>query len=158
MGEESKKHNSVPQMMSMPGGLRITKDGTWRHDGGEFTHQNVQKYFESRLRYSPEHSQYVVEVDGRCVPVEVEDTAFFVRTIDTTGEEWRLILSDETTEPFDPKAIEVGSESVFYCRVKGGAERARLLRPAWQALLPVIEEHDGSITLSYRGTRHGLAH
>ena len=32
------------------------------------------------------------------------------------------------SEPLDPATLEVGSDNVLYCRVKGGEFRARFLR------------------------------
>jgi hypothetical protein len=42
-----------------------------------------------------------------------------------------LHLSDETEERLSVESLTVSGENVMYCMVKGAAERARFLRPAY---------------------------
>ncbi len=127
-------------LMQMPGKLVFTAEGRWTHDGVEVTHENIRDYFSSHLKFSEEHQNYVISVDGRCVLVDVEDTAVMVRTIDTTTQPWLLMLSSSKSETFRPESLEATADGRIYCRIYNGAEKARLLSPACQALAPFLEE------------------
>ena len=140
---EDKTDIEIPVMMKMPGTLVFTAEGEWLHDGELITHKKIRDYFCARLRYSEEHKSDVIEVDGKCVSVKVEDTRIVVRTFDTSSWPWSAQLSSGKVEPFSPATLSVSTEGIFYCKVNGGKERARILRPAWQAILPWIFEAGG---------------
>ena len=125
--------------MTMPGALLFTKNGEWVHDGTVVTHPGVQRYFSTHLRFSEEHGGYVIEVEGKCVRVEIEDTPHVVRSIDTTALPWHIRLETGQSEPFRPETFSVGTDNVFYCRDKDNAW-LRILRPAAQTLVRYIEE------------------
>ena len=128
-------------MMQISGELRFSCDGTWFYAGEEITHEKIRDYFNRHLRYSEELSQYVVEADGRCVAAIVEDTAVVVRSLDTSSSPWLALLNDDTTEPFAADTLLVNEAGpVFYCRVRNNSERARLLSPAVQKIMPLISE------------------
>ncbi len=148
--------DSVPILMSMDGKLVFTAEGQWLHDGVPVTHEKIRDYFSRGLRRSVEHGGYVIEAGGRCVAVEVEDTPVVVRTLETSAWPWLALLSGGIEEPFDAGTLEVSREGVFYCRVNSGAESARLLRPAWQALLPyVFETAGGGFEFRHADADHG---
>jgi hypothetical protein len=67
------------------------------------------------------------------------------------------VLNDEEREPLDPATLEVGRDNVLYCRVKGGAQRARFLRTAYYHLSPGFEADErGGFSISVRGRRYPL--
>lgn len=130
--------------MSMQGALRLTEEGEWLHDGVPVSHEHIAKYFTKHLRYSLEHGSFVVEVEGKCVAVTVDDVPLFVDEIDLHG--GRVRLSNDAVESFAPEALRVSKENVFYLvRVDGSA--ARLRRNAAQQLYPHISEEGGAICL-----------
>ncbi len=144
----------IPILMKMPGTLRFTKDGEWLHDGAPITHKKIRDYFCEHLRFREAHQRFVIEVEGKCVAVEVEDTPLVVRTIDTSSEPWLAVLSDGRQRPFAADTLAVNAEGIFYCDVSG--HRARILRPAWQALLPHVMEHQGRYEFEYLGRRFAI--
>ena len=142
----------IPVMMKMAGSLVFTADGEWLHDGEPITHKKIRDYFCARVRHSPEHKSHVIEVGGKCVAVTVEDTAIVVRTFDTSSWPWTAHLSSGKDEPFSPDTLSISGEGVFYCKVGAAHERARILRPAWQAVLPFVEESDQGYVFKNGGT------
>ncbi len=142
---EDEISKEIPRLMGMPGSLVFTAEGRWLHAGVEITHEKIRDYFSRHLRYSEPHSGYVIEVDGKCVLVEVEDTPQVVRTIDTTTRPWKVYLSGDLQEHFDPQELSVTEAGIFYLLVKDSD--ARLLRPAVQSLMPYLDELDGSYVL-----------
>jgi hypothetical protein len=128
--------------MNMSGELRFSKDGRWFHQGEEFTHEKIKNYFSRHLRYSEKLQRYVVEVDGRCVAVEVEDTPFVVRSIDTGNSPWTVVLNNGERRPFYADTLLVAEDGSFSCCIENGSQRARLLSAAMQKLLPFIEQAD----------------
>lgn len=140
-------------MMGMPGELRLSATGIWHHDSVKVTHPEIARYFTQHLRYSPEHAQFVVEVDGKCVPAIVEDAPYQVLELLPAGDVWNLRLSDDTEERFDASTLAVGCDNSFYCYVKNGCYAARFSRSAMQTLLPHIEQDGEKYFLAYGGQR-----
>lgn len=148
--------NSPPILMSMPEPLRFSAEGVWSHGGVEVINERIALFFSTRLRYSQEHSSHIIEQDGRCVKVEVEDTPFVVRSIDVTQPAWQLLLNDASAEPFQPEALSATPDGAYYVRCKSGNYEAKLLRPAVQALLPFITESNGGYAVAYGGELHPI--
>ena len=132
-----------PIIMNMPGNLVFTKDGKWLHDGVEVTHKGVYLYFSKHIRHDSTLNKYLVQVDGKAVEVEVEDTAKVVKTIIKDSNNFLIYLNDDTQERLDSSTLAVSNEDIWYCRVGNNKEWARLLRPAVQALLPLVKEENG---------------
>ena len=85
----------------------------------------------------------------------IEDTPWVVTHVeaDAAGG-FTVVLNDESREPLDPATLTVGADDVLYCRVKGGAHRARFLRPAYYALMQHVEPTaDGRGVLPVNGQR-----
>src|SRR5208282_2749905 len=59
--------------------------------------------------------------------------------------------NDDTREPLDPAALEVGPNHVMYARVKGGDARARFLRSAYYHLSDRFESDDAAASTSISG-------
>lgn len=145
-----------PIMMTMPGELTFRADGTWVHDGVVVTNPQIALYFSRRLRYSSDHGRYVVEVDGKCVAVRVEDTPVVVRSIyPAAGVPQTLLLNDASEVPLSSAELLVGSDNILYCSLPDGRE-ARLLRPAMQALTAFIESTQGEFQLVLGDSRRPI--
>jgi hypothetical protein len=70
------------------------------------------------------------------VPVDVDDAPFVVVRAETgpEPETVALHLSDGSHEALDPGTLVLDARGVPYCRVKGGAFRARFSVAAWLQL------------------------
>ena len=133
----------------VPGGLLFTKDGRWLNGGAEVTHQGIYDYLSKRVRFDDALGEFVVTLDGQLVVIEVEDTPFVVRTIDSSSDPWRVILNDGSSEEFLPATLQLGADNALYCQAKGF--QLRLLRPANQALQPYIVQTQAGFALSLNG-------
>ncbi len=117
--------------------------------GAEVTHQGVYDYLSKRVRFDGELGKFVVSLEGQSVVIEVEDTPFVIRTIDSNCEPWRVVLNDGSREEFLPETLELGADNALYCQAKGF--RLRLLRPAHQALQPYIVQSAKGFALELDG-------
>ena len=146
--------------------LRFGSDGRWYADGEPVTHARLARFFTRHLRRKVPGG-YEIWVDERYhADVEIEDSPFVVISVSADGETgstpcrpgFILHLNDETTERLDPETLQVGADNVLYCRIKGGTERARFLRPAYYQLAQFIEEHgDGQFRLHCGTVAHPIA-
>ena len=150
--------------------LRFGRDGRWYADDEPVTHARLARFFTRHLRRKAAGG-YEIWVDERYhADVEIDDSAYVVvsvradagsgletgSTADRPG--FVLHINDETTEPLDPTTLRVGADNVLYCRIKGGTECARFLRPAYYQLAQFIEETgDGQFRLHCGTGAHFIA-
>ena len=66
-----------------------------------------------------------------------------------------LHLAGDHHEPLDPESLEAEG-TYLYCRVRGGAFRARFGRSAVQQLAPFLAEDNGAPVLLFRGARRPI--
>ena len=138
--------------------LRFRSDGQWYADDEPVTHERLARVFSRYLRRKPAGG-YEIWIDEHChADVEVEDTPYVVTAVNSDDQGYMSVeLNDDTIEHLDPDSLQVGSGNVLYCRVKGGAERARLLRPAYYQLANFIEEAaPGQFQFRCGGTTHPI--
>lgn len=127
--------------------IRFGGDGRWYADDEPITNPRIAALFTKHLRRQAD-GRYVIRMGDEQAPVEVDDTAIVVIGLRQTDDgRFFVELNDETSEPLDPTGLEVGAGNVLYCRVKGGSEKARFLRPAYYQLAPHITEHSGGFLL-----------
>jgi hypothetical protein len=139
----------------------IDKEGRWYHQGAEMIHREFIQLFYKNMELDSEGRYLINWANKRCY-VEVEDTAFVVRSVSykegnqhsTAGIE--LSLSDDTREPLMPDSLCVGRENVLYCKVKSGLFPARFNRAAYYQLAEYIEEENGDYFLSVNGRRYAI--
>lgn len=100
----------------------------------------------------------MLEIGPERAPIDVDDTPYVVVDVDVEGGTARIRLNDQSVEELDAASLQVGANEVLYCGVKGGAERARFLRPAYYQLVPFIAESEaGRFELRLAGTAHPVA-
>src|SRR5262249_22296085 len=121
--------------------LAFRSDGRWYADDEPVVHERLARLFSRHIRRKPSGG-YEISLDERYhADVEVEDTPYVVTAVDREADGWfQMNLNDGTVERLDPVSLEIGRDNVLYCCVKGGAERARLLRAAYYQLTAFIEE------------------
>jgi len=127
--------------------LKFGGDGRWYADGEPVVHERLALLFSRSLRRKASGG-YEVWIDERYhADVEVEDTPYVVTAVSLASGcgpvSFTVQLHDGSSEPLDPDSLHVGAGNVLYCRVKGGSERARFLRPAYYQLAQFIEEAGG---------------
>jgi hypothetical protein len=140
------------------GRLRFGRDGRWYSDGEPIPNRAIQRLFSRTLQVLPD-GRGRLELGEDRAWVDIEDTPWVVTHVDgDPAVGFTLALNDETCEPLDPETLHVGAANVLYARVKGGAHRARFLRPAYYALTRHLEPTgDGTYVLPLNDRRVPLA-
>ena len=117
----------------------LSADGTWRHDGVNFTNPNLIRLFSRSIRRIGESNQFELQVGEYKGGVLVEDTAWFITSVETNVLPWALHVSDDSIEPLAPETLCFGQLNQLYCQIshsRNRAERARFTRTAFQAIFP----------------------
>ena len=126
----------------------LDREGRWFHEGVQVTHERTVAMFFRSLSKGPD-GRYVLRVGRETAVVDVEDTPFLVLSVtvctDDSGsiEAYRLLLNDDTEEDLDPATLTVEADGIPYCRVKGGADKARFKRPAYYQLCAHVQPGAG---------------
>lgn len=101
--------------------IRITDRGDWLH-GNEPLHPRAVKLFEKHIVASEEG--YGLRIGFSTAPLEVADTAYFVRsmalyrTADGEGlKKIDIVVSDDSQEELEPSTLMQSETNVLYCRV-----------------------------------------
>jgi hypothetical protein len=76
--------------------MRITRDGTWIHEGKPIRRQAMVKLFASVLKLENDTDYFLVTPVEK-VGIQVEDCPFFVAEMEVTGAGHEQILSFKTT-------------------------------------------------------------
>ena len=143
--------------------IRIDKEGVWYYKGAEMFRKEIVNFFYQNLRRD-ESGNYLIELENDRCYLEVEDTAFVVRSVRQAlseidgGRVFFLLLSDDTIDLLDPATLRVGKDNVMYCSVKENRFEARFLRPAYYQLAGEIEydENQDRYFMPFNGERHYL--
>ena len=136
------------------GQITFGKDGRWYCDGEAIANRAISDLYSRTLRIDPA-GRARLELGEDRATVVIEDTPWVVRHVDgDPARGFAVVLNDGTREPLDPTSLRASAEHVLYCRVKGGAHEARLLRPAYYELLRFAESGpDGTCVLPVGGRR-----
>lgn len=136
---------------------RVDRDGRIFHDGTEIVDPAVLRFFLRAMTRTD---------DGRCLVLcqgernwfEASDTPFVVQRLHLRVEAGglqgaELCFVGDLREPLDPGTLETEGDLLF-CRVRGGAFRARFGRIAVQQLAPFLVDGGEGSALVLGGVRH----
>jgi hypothetical protein len=137
----------------------VDRDGRIFHEGSEIIDPLVLRFFLRAMRCTPE-GRYLVVCQGERNWFEAGDTPFVVQRVRCSIEEGRLVAAEllfagDYHEPLDPGSLEAEGP-YLYCRVRGGAFRARFGRSAVQQLAPFLVEDKGVAVLLFRDVRQSI--
>jgi hypothetical protein len=138
----------VPRFVTIPEGLRVDPDGSWRIGDEPVSHDRSLVFFKSHLVFE-EDGAFIVNA-GRRLPVEIAGPAFEVVRLELDAQQGcaRAILDDGTEETLGDEALGMDPETGrFVCAVRDGRARARLSRAAHQTLIEHAEEEAGAFYL-----------
>ena len=137
----------------------VDRDGRIFHDGTEIVDPAVLRFFLRAMTRTD---------DGRCLVLcqgernwfEAPDTPFVVQRLRLSVEgsvlrSIELCFQGDYREPLDPSTLEVDQDLLF-CRIRGGAFRARFGRVAVQQLAPFLVDTGEGSALIMGGRRHPL--
>lgn len=135
--------------------IRLTKNGVWLSDDTEIDHQQTVKMFAKSLKRDDEG--YFIQIGRETKRILVEDTAYFVTSVDGTPEAgFEVRLSDESRERLDSSTLAYRPGRLS-CKIKGGSEEAKFLHSAYFDLLKDLEEDDSSYLIRVQGKKIILA-
>jgi hypothetical protein len=137
----------------------VDRDGRIFHEGSEIIDPVVLRFFLLAMQQTPE-GRYLVICQREQNWFEAPDTPFVVQRLRCATEQDHLVsvelyFAGDHHEPLDPESLEAEGP-YLYCRVRGGAFRARFGRSAVQQLAPFLAEEGGSPVLVFRGARHAI--
>lgn len=142
-----------------PFGLVLRHDGRFLHEGQPILNRRLRERFERSVEYQVEEREYIVRLGYFRGRIEVQEAAFFVRSIDLDSGE--LGLSDGSREQLEVATL-TGSafDGALLCRVKRALEPdgllARFMPSAHAELMLAVESEGGSFFLSLGGERQAL--
>jgi hypothetical protein len=141
-----------------PFGLVLRRDGRWRHEGQPILNRKLRERFDRSVEYLPDEEAYVVRIGRFRGMIEIEETGFFVREVDT--DRGTIRLSDGTVETLDPASLDVATDGALVCRVKRdlvpGGLPARFLHAAQADLLATAEDAPGGPAVRLAGALRPL--
>jgi hypothetical protein len=127
--------------------IQLNANGVWLSNGEAITHEATLRAFAKNLHR--EGDQYVIRIGNNEKEVTVEDTPYFVVSLqELPGGEFLLGLNDETEEKLDPKTLcyEVNRLTSRIKRTTAfprGQEAKFVRKTYFQILKNLIEESDG---------------
>jgi hypothetical protein len=142
-----------------PFGLVLHHDGRWSHEGQPIRNRKLREAFDRGVRYLPDEDVFVVTLGRFRGQIEVEEAAFFVRSIDLpTG---CLTLSDGSEEALDPSTLAISPrDGALLCRIPRAASATDVLArfdPGPHAeLLLTAEAGDAGVSVACGGRRYSL--
>lgn len=135
------------------------RDGNWYADGQRIENRRIAALF-SRSVHRRAEGGYELRIADERAAIEVEDTPYVVlglRPRDNGGGA-DVELNDGSVEALVPASLRVGVDHVLYCRVRGGAERARFTRAAYNQIASSFREIEaGRFALELGGSVHPIA-
>jgi len=123
--------------------IRLDAEGKFWHEGQLVAHAGMATAFASWIGRHPDDGRYVLHNGYDWSYFEVEDVAFFVRSV-RIEDGWPILaLNDGSEERLDPRELRVGARDALYTKVKNGAFAARFMPAAQLALSPLLVEGQG---------------
>lgn len=134
----------------------VDRDGRIFHEGSEIIDPLVLRFFLRAMQQTPD-GRYLVICQREQNWFETSDTPFVIQRLHCATEQGHLASVElyfvgDHHEPLDPESLEAEGP-YLYCRVRGGAFRARFGRSAVQQLAPFLVEDSGGPVLLLGGTR-----
>jgi hypothetical protein len=109
-----------------PFGLVLHHDGRFSHEGAPIENRRLREHFDRSVEYLPDEEKFIVRLKHFRGEIEVEEAAFFVRSLDLECGE--IHLSDGSREALDVATLsESQIDGVLLCRIKPTARPGGLL-------------------------------
>jgi hypothetical protein len=137
-----------PALWTIPEGLRVDEDGTWRVGDLQVIHPPSLRYMKQHLVFE-DGGAFVVDA-GRRMPIELAGPPYVVTSLvlDAAGGTARAVLDDGSDEAIEDDTLGMNERTGrFECLVRGGAARAVLSRSAHQILLDHVEDRGAAFVL-----------
>ena len=138
---------------------RVDAEGRIFHDGSEVLDPLTLRFFLRAMTRTPE-GRWLVVCPGEQNWFEAPDTPFVVQRLRPRSDKGQLasvelVFAGDYHESLDPTTLEAEGGHL-YCRVRGGAFRARFGRIAVQQLADHLVEVDGRLLMLVGGGRYPI--
>jgi hypothetical protein len=139
-----------------PFGLRLHHDGRFTHEGVGIANRRLRAHFDRSVEYLPREQKYIVRLKHFRGEIEVEEAAFFVRTLDlNTGE---MQISDGSQEKLAVSTLSVSPiDGALLCLIKCdhrvGGLRARFNHSVQAEFGQAVEAAESGYVVSIGGRR-----
>ena len=133
--------------------IRLDANGKWTHEGLDFENPRIIDLFNRSVNRTA-GGTWVLEIGRYTYPIEVEDTAIFVESIDLTPPV-TVRLSNGVTERLDLTTLHYRAPDRLTC-VTGEHFVARFKRRPYHDLLALLDERDGDLVVVVNGAAHPL--
>ena len=143
---------ALPPGLSRETTIRRDAEGRWFHEGDPVTNPAVARAFD-RWVARAEDGRLCLRNEVNWAYVEIEGAPLFVRRVRLRGESAELELSDERTEPLDPRTLRQGPDGRLYCTVRQGSLAALLTRRATFDLAERVGEDENGVFVDLAGDR-----
>jgi len=140
------------------GKISFRRDGNWYTDDERIDNPRIALLFSKSIQSNPDGT-FFLQVGDERAPISVEDTPYVVLTLEDDGlGGFTMLLNDDSREPLDACALQVGADHALYARVKSRKLRARFLRNAYYHLADRLESDEtGRFFLNLGGVRYPIA-
>ncbi len=134
-------------------------DGRWTHEGHPILNRKLREAFDRGVAYAPDEDVFVVTLGHYRGQIEVEEAAFFVRSIDL--ERGTVTLSDGSEEALDPGTLGLSERdgALLASVARPGTDRRVLARfdaGAHAELLLAVEPTGEGFEIALGGRRYSL--
>jgi hypothetical protein len=142
-----------------PFGLVLHHDGRWSHEGQPILNRGLREHFDRHVGFLAEEGKFVVHLRHFRGEIEVEEAAFFVRSVDLVR--GVVALSDGSEEPLVLASLALSPrDEALLCRVKAdvveGGLLARFDHGAHAELLQAVDADADGLGILIAGRRQAL--
>jgi hypothetical protein len=145
----------APEGRSRESTIRLDGRGRFWHDDELVTHPKMAQAFARWIARHPDDGRYILTNGYDWTYFTVDDVPYFVKAVHIDAQRVELVLSDETREPLDMTALELGDNGALYVKVKNGAFEARFTPEAQTLLAPVLVGED-DVRVAFGGKEHPI--
>lgn len=118
----------------------LDREGSFWHDGVRVEHSALAEALHRWISKHPDDGRFILTNGYDWCYFRVEGTPYIVKAlrIIDDGADAKLVLSDASEEPLDPRNLSIDDEGVVFALVKGGGFEARFSRHAQTSLAPLL--------------------
>lgn len=148
------KQTKLSEVQKLSGTITLNAEGEWLHEGVIVTHERTRSLFFKNLYES--RGQWFLKGDSVPVPVEIQDTPYFINSVNLTERGCQVTVSDGSVETLDPTTLHFSSGDLPNCMVKDARYTARLTRQVYYQLMQNLENRQGYMGLTLGGIFYPL--
>jgi hypothetical protein len=135
--------------------ITLTRNGVWLSNGHEITHREQCRAFARNLGRDSEG--WFIRIRNNLKRIEVEDTAYFVESVEGSADAgFLLLLSDGSEERLLPDTLRYSPDRLT-CLIHKGRDEAKLLSAPYSQVLGDLRDDSRSFFVVLEGKRIELA-